>query len=513
MGKTIHTESGVNKKYFTLTLSGILLLSVAAFVFISVPNEGVPRAFRYALITAFAGFALAIGLYHLFLYLFAARERYFLLYAVFCLPVIARFAAMEGGIADLIAPVSVLPALHYVAEVSLLLVNAIGVWFTHELLKIQLGGWLTRAAYIMTIGLPLTMTAVTGQTVGTWWFPLCGVPYIFITVKAFADKRCRANPYVIAYICVMIYNLLLPLLLMLPPLQSLFAPLVPSMLMQMLVQSALISHSYGESKRREQRLAAEKERISAELNVATQIQESMLPSIYPAFPEHTEFDLYASMQPAKEVGGDFYDFFLVDKNTLAVVVADVSDKGVHSALFMVIAKTLIKNNAQNGMTPKGVFETVNNLLCDGNKARMFVTAFLGYLHIPSGRFTYVNAGHNPPFAKLGADTGKMKSKNGFVLALMKDMKYTEGELTLQVGDELFLYTDGATDAENNEGKQFGESRLLEIVERCAGLPPSEQLQLVKREIDSFAEGAAQADDITMLALRYKGALDEGGSRG
>ncbi|MCL1819019.1 MAG: SpoIIE family protein phosphatase [Oscillospiraceae bacterium] len=254
-----------------------------------------------------------------------------------------------------------------------------------------------------------------------------------------------------------------------------------------------------------QTITAEKERIGAELDVATKIQASMLPCIFPAFPDRAEFDIYACMLPAKEVGGDFYDFFLIDGNTLAVVMADVSGKGVPAALFMVIAKTLIKNNAQYGKSPKEVFETVNNLLCEGNDAGMFVTAFMGYLDIPTGRVTYVNAGHNPPLIRReGENYDWLPTKPAFVLAGMEDMFYKQQEITLNPGDELFLYTDGVTEAVNNENELFTDPRLPETANRYLDLPLKEFTVSIKREIDKFAEGAEQADDITMLALRYKG---------
>ena len=255
-------------------------------------------------------------------------------------------------------------------------------------------------------------------------------------------------------------------------------------------------------------VTAEKERIGAELDVATKIQASMLPAIFPAFPERPEFDIYASMQPAKEVGGDFYDFFLIDNDTLAIVMADVSGKGVPAALFMVITKTLIKNNAQiaskggAGKSPKEVFETVNNLLCEGNEADMFVTAFLGYFDIPTGKLSFVNAGHNPPLLKTG--DGKydwLIRPPGFILAGMEDMFYKQHEVSLQPGDEIFLYTDGITEAFNNEIEMFGEQRFKEAANKYLGMPLKEFTVSIKREIDKFADGAEQADDITMLVLR------------
>jgi len=252
-------------------------------------------------------------------------------------------------------------------------------------------------------------------------------------------------------------------------------------------------------------------KTEAELNVAKQIQQDMLPCIFPAFPNRTDFDIYANMRPVKEVGGDFYDFFLINENTLAVVIADVSDKGVPAALFMVIAKTLIKNNAVSGKSPKEVFEAVNNMLCENNEAGMFVTAFLGYLDLRSGKFTYVNAGHNAPLLRSGGEdpAGRrfdwLKVTPGFVLAAMEDMFYKTHEITMRPGDELFLYTDGVTEAANREEKLFGSPRLLETANSLLNLPLKEFTVSIKREVDKFAGGAEQSDDITMLALRYKGA--------
>ena len=251
-------------------------------------------------------------------------------------------------------------------------------------------------------------------------------------------------------------------------------------------------------------VTAEKERIGAELNVATQIQADMLPRIFPPFPERDEFDIYATMTPAREVGGDFYDFFLVDRDHLAVVIADVSGKGVPAALFMVIAKTLIKNHAQTGMEPGRVFEAVNNQLCENNEAGMFVTAFLGILELPTGRFTYVNAGHNPPLAALGGRPYDwLPSKRGFVLAGMENMSYRQQEIVLRPGDRVFLYTDGVTEALNPENALYSETRLQAFFNGAAleGKPLEEQLALLHRDIAGFAAGAEQADDITMLLIQ------------
>ena len=248
-------------------------------------------------------------------------------------------------------------------------------------------------------------------------------------------------------------------------------------------------------------ITSEKERISAELDVATKIQASMLPCIFPPYPERSEFDIYADMQPAKEVGGDFYDFFLVDDNTLAIVIADVSGKGIPAALFMVIAKTLIKNNAQMGKSPKEVFETVNKILCENNDADMFVTAFMGFLDIPSGLFTFVNAGHNPPLIKrAGHEFEFLNSKRSFVLAGFEGTVYTQEEISLSDGDVIFMYTDGVTEAMDKDSELFSDPRLLSVINDNRDLCIRELLVKIKAEVYFFADGAEQADDITMLML-------------
>ncbi len=251
-------------------------------------------------------------------------------------------------------------------------------------------------------------------------------------------------------------------------------------------------------------ITAEKERIGAELNVATQIQADMLPRIFPAFPERKEFDIYATMDPAKEVGGDFYDFFLVDDDHLAVVIADVSGKGVPAALFMVIAKTLIKNHAQNKETPGEVFTQTNEQLCEGNDAGLFVTAWMGILEISTGKFIYVNAGHNPPLLKhAGGQFEWLKSRPGFVLAGMEGVRYRENVLELTPGDILYLYTDGVTEATDAEQQLFGEDRLLAALNEEPGLSVHELLPKIKRCINDFVGEAEQFDDITMLGLSYR----------
>lgn len=249
---------------------------------------------------------------------------------------------------------------------------------------------------------------------------------------------------------------------------------------------------------------AEKERVATELAVATQIQTSLLPCTFPAFPERDEFNIYAYMRPAKAVGGDFYDFFLIDENHLCIVIADVSGKGVPAALFMMIAKTLIKNHAQAGFSPAQVFERVNTQLCENNDAGMFVTAFLGIVDLRSGEFTYANAGHNPPILTCGKDPDRwLASKRCFVLAGRKNTLYKEQTIFLHPGDQLFLYTDGVTEALNTRSELFTDKRLLSLFHSGVlnGLSLQEIIEQIDCELSAFAEGAEQADDITMLILR------------
>ncbi len=251
-------------------------------------------------------------------------------------------------------------------------------------------------------------------------------------------------------------------------------------------------------------VTAEKERIGAELDVAKNIQASMLPSIFPPFPNRSEFDIYATMNPAKEVGGDFYDFFLLDEDHLALVMADVSGKGVPAALFMVIAKTLIKNTAQTGATVTETLEKVNNQLCENNEAEMFVTVWFGILQISTGILKAVNAGHEyPVIRRAGEAFEAFKDKHGFVLAGMENMKYKEYELVLHKGDTLFLYTDGVPEAMNPAGTLYGMQRMLDTLNQYQSSDCKALLQHMKVNIDQFAAEATQFDDITMLCLEMK----------
>lgn len=252
-------------------------------------------------------------------------------------------------------------------------------------------------------------------------------------------------------------------------------------------------------------VTAEKERMGAELNIATQIQASMLPCIFPAFPERNEFDIYASMDPAKEVGGDFYDFFLIDEDHIALVMADVSGKGVPAALFMVIAKTLLKNTAQSGISPKEVLSQVNTQLCENNEAEMFVTVWLGVMQISTGHMVCANAGHEyPAIRRVGGQYELLHDKHGFVLAGMEGSRYREYEITLEKGDSLFVYTDGVPEATNAENELFGTDRMLEALNQNPDAASEEVIRQVQKAMEVFVKQAPQFDDITMLSMIYKG---------
>jgi len=256
------------------------------------------------------------------------------------------------------------------------------------------------------------------------------------------------------------------------------------------------------------KVTAEKERIGAELDIAKHIQASMLPCIFPAFPERKEFDIYATMEPAKEVGGDFYDFFMVDDTHLAIVMADVSGKGVPAALFMVIGKTLIKDHTTPGRDLGKVFTDVNRLLCESNSEELFITAFEGVLDLVTGEFVYVNAGHEMPFiCKAGGDFEPYKIRAAFVLAGMEGMKYRAGSMMLEPGDKIFQYTDGVTEATNLQNGLYGMDRLGAILNKVKNGTPNDILPAVKKDIDEFVGEADQFDDITMLCLEYKARMD------
>ncbi len=251
-------------------------------------------------------------------------------------------------------------------------------------------------------------------------------------------------------------------------------------------------------------------KVRTELNLAKGIQADMLPSIFPAFPNRDEFDLFASMTPAKEVGGDFYDFFFIDDDHLGLVIADVSGKGVPAALFMVIAKTLIKDRANmylegDDYSPAEILNHVNVQLCENNKNELFVTVWLGILEISTGKCITANAGHEyPAICRKNERYELIKDKHSPAVATIEGIKFGDQEFQLNPGDSLFVYTDGVTEATNSNGELFGEQRLVESLNKDANASVSDVLRIVKEDVDKFVGSASQFDDLTMLSFRYYG---------
>jgi sigma-B regulation protein RsbU (phosphoserine phosphatase) len=255
-------------------------------------------------------------------------------------------------------------------------------------------------------------------------------------------------------------------------------------------------------------LRAAQEKVENELSIAAQIQRSILPSNFPAFPEHNEFDLYAMMLPAREVGGDFYDFFFVDDDHLAVIIADVSDKGVPAALFTMISRTIIRSVVRQLKSPSQVLAETNDLLCEGNDTGMFVTVFLAYYHLPSGHFTYSNGGHNPalsfgpPALSFGPNGAgkKLARKHGPALGVRSGLSYKEDIETLEPGQIIVLYTDGVTEASSPQDELFGLDRFSKLVCSCESLKLSQMINHIDKNLKEFQQGN-QFDDITVLALK------------
>lgn len=247
------------------------------------------------------------------------------------------------------------------------------------------------------------------------------------------------------------------------------------------------------------------ERIDAELAFAKAIQHSALPSVFPPYPNRKEFEIYATMHTAKEVGGDFYDFYFIDDDNLAFLMADVSGKGIPAAMFMMQSKTIIKSCAQSGMSIEQVFTVANEKLCEGNDAGMFVTAWMGILNTKTGKVLFANAGHNSPLVKHADGTYEyLKSRAGFVLAGMEGVRYRKNELDLAPGDAIYLYTDGVTEATDANNTLYGDDRLHSILEKYKDAAPHVICDEVKRDVDAFVGEAPQFDDITMLALKFNG---------
>ena len=256
---------------------------------------------------------------------------------------------------------------------------------------------------------------------------------------------------------------------------------------------------------RYQKQQLEKDRIDHELNMATRIQAETLPNIFPAFPEREDFNIYASMNPAKEVGGDFYDFFLIDEKHLGVVMADVSGKGVPAALFMMVSKILIQNIAMMGNSPAEVLKFVNSQLCSNNPEEMFVTVWYGCLDLDTGTLKAANAGHEYPVLKSSDGTFELiKDKHGLVLGGMEGADYKEYELKMEPGSKLFIYTDGIPEATNSNVELFGTERLVHALRMAEKRSPQEIIEHVNSIVKDFVKEAPQFDDLTMLCLEYLG---------
>ena len=252
-------------------------------------------------------------------------------------------------------------------------------------------------------------------------------------------------------------------------------------------------------------ITAEKERIGAELSLATRIQAAMLPHIFPPFPGRSEIDIFASMDPAKEVGGDFYDFFLVDDDHLGLVMADVSGKGVPAALFMMASKIILQSCAMLGQSPAEILTKTNQAICSNNQEEMFVTVWVGILELSTGKLTAANAGHEYPILKQPKRSFEIyKDKHGFVIGGMDGVRYKQYEIQLEPGAKLFLYTDGVPEATTAGNELFGMERMIGALNTSKDNSPQEILKTVRRAVDEFVLDAEQFDDITMLCIEYRG---------
>ena len=250
---------------------------------------------------------------------------------------------------------------------------------------------------------------------------------------------------------------------------------------------------------------AAKERIESELKIASEIQMGILPKKFPPFPDRTEFDIFATIKPAKEVGGDFYDFFFIDQNHLCFVIADVSGKGIPAALFMAVTRTLIKAKATPNLSSGELLTKVNEELCIGNDSNMFVTIFCGILNTKTGEILYTNAGHNPPL--IIQDGGKVKwleVESNIFIGAMEQVNYKTDRIVLHTGDALFMYTDGVTEAMNESEEQFTSERLEKEIIALQEKPVQEIVAGIMKQIISFAHSAPQSDDITMMGIEFKG---------
>ncbi|BHH83439.1 SpoIIE family protein phosphatase [Desulforhopalus sp. 52FAK] len=257
-----------------------------------------------------------------------------------------------------------------------------------------------------------------------------------------------------------------------------------------------------------QTIEAHKDRMQEELNVGRDIQMSMVPQLFPPFPERNEFSLHAALIPAREVGGDFYDYFFIDENRICVCVGDVSGKGVPAALFMAVTRTLMKARATEDISTASIVTRVNDELSSDNKKSMFVTVFIAVFDVVTGKLTFTNGGHNPPVVrKADGELLQLTQRHGPVLGAMSGLTYKEDSIQLMKGDLLFVYTDGVTEARNSEKKFFGDDYMLEVLNQTRGFDTQETTEHFITEIKRFEDTADQFDDITVLALQYAVAPD------
>ena len=282
---------------------------------------------------------------------------------------------------------------------------------------------------------------------------------------------------------------------------------IPKMLVFNIVAFACaqISQSGKKIIEKQEEITKSNQKIETELNLASAIQKNMLPSIFPPFPEHEEIDIYASMFPAKAVGGDFYDMFLIDDDHVAICMADVSGKGIPASLIMMISKILIKNVSKIDMDVSEAFKRVNSMLCDGNTTGIFITSWFGILNLKTGKIEYVNAGHNPPlvYSKKTGEFNYVKTTPNLVLAAIENTNYDKQEMTLEPGDRLFLYTDGVVESNNANNELYGEDRLKEFLNKNVNLDVKDTINSLKEDLDNFSINTEQFDDITILELLYK----------
>jgi len=250
---------------------------------------------------------------------------------------------------------------------------------------------------------------------------------------------------------------------------------------------------------------ASKERIESELMIAHGIQMSILPKIFPPFPDREEFDINAMINPAREVGGDFYDFFLIDHDHLCFAIGDVSGKGVPASLFMAVTKTLIKATSSKGIAPGEILTRVNRELSQGNDTCMFATIFCGVLNTSTGEISYANGGHNPPLIlREGSEAAWLEGSGGIVVGAVEDAIYKTGQALLRPGDSIFLYTDGVTEAMNEKEEFFSDNRLRTMITLNQSHPSKELISRVAEEIARFSQNIPQADDIAMMMIRFCG---------